>query len=143
LESEQTTRKSPPSNVAVLGAFYEAFNRWDLDAVVEFLRQDFEWRPAFGRGLMGTNAYVGRDGFRRYCADVLEDFSEYRVDVLTIEAVGRDNVLAAVRAAAVGRTSGVEVDRPFFMLYTFDAGLLVRGETFQERAEALRAAVGV
>ena len=140
---EQVGEDKRPTDVDLVNAFYEVFNSWKIDEAVEFLRDDFEWRPAFGRGLMGGNAYVGRDGFRRYCEDIREGFTQYRVDLRALESVGREQVLAHVRAAAIGRASGVGVDRDFWILYTLRDGQIARGETFDERAQALNRAVGI
>jgi ketosteroid isomerase-like protein len=139
LANSQETRAERPSNIPALEAFYKAFNRGDADAVVEFLDRDFEWSPAFGHNLLGSNFYVGHDGFRRYMADVAEVFEGYNVERLRVEELG-DAVLITGRATARGRSSGLAIGQEFTMMYVFREGLMIRGKTYRDHAEAVRAA---
>jgi ketosteroid isomerase-like protein len=131
------------SRVGVVATFYRAFNEEDFEAAAGYLSEDLEWRPAFGRSLMGANAYAGRHGFLRYCEDLRESFTTYRSELEDLEQVGHSQVLAHVRASGTGRTSGIEVDREFWILYELRDGLIAKGETFEGRIEALRSAAGV
>src|SRR5687768_11552908 len=88
------------TSVAVLTAFYDAFNRGNIAAAVELLDPQFEWRPAFGRALMGHNVYLGRDGFRTYYRDIQESLSEYRVELRGVEPI--EDELLLVRGSASG-----------------------------------------
>jgi ketosteroid isomerase-like protein len=125
------------SSVAVLTAFYEAFNRGNMDAAVEFLHPRFEWRPAFGRALMGHNVYRGRDGFKAYYRDIQDAFAEYRTDVEDLEAIDDELLLVHVRSSGVGRMSGATIARQFVIRYELGDGLIVRGQTFDDREQAL------
>ena len=126
------------TSVEVVAGFYEAFNRGDIDATLEFLHPRFEWRPAFGRALMGHNVYLGRDGFRSYYRDIGEAFSEYHVEPRYIERIDADIVIVHGSTSGTGRTSCAKLARTFVMRYELRDGLLVRGETFDNRDEALR-----
>jgi ketosteroid isomerase-like protein len=125
------------ASVAVLVAFYDAFNRGNMDAAVEFLHPQFEWRPAFGRALMGHNIYLGRDGFRTYYRDVQDSFVEYRVELRNVETIEDELLLLHVKSSGVGRMSGATIARRFVMRYELREGLIVRGQTFDSRDEAL------
>ena len=124
------------ASAEVVTAFYEAFNRGDVDAAVEFLDARFEWRPAFGRALMGDNVYHGRSGFDAYYRDISEAFADYRVDVDRIEQLEDDVVLVHGSASATGRTSEVSIARRFVIRYEVVDGLIVYGQTFTGRAQA-------
>ena len=125
------------ASVAVMAAFYEAFNGGDIDAAVEFLHPQFEWRPAFGRALMGHNVYLGRDGFRTYYRDIQDAFTGYRVELQAIEAIEDEVLLVHGSASGTGRMSGAAIARQFVMRYQLRDGLIVRGQTFRDRDEAV------
>jgi SnoaL-like domain len=66
-------------NVDALERAVEAFNRRDVDAVLEELDPEVEWRPLF-QVLLGGEAtiYWGREGYRDFIRDVFEVFDEIR-----------------------------------------------------------------
>jgi ketosteroid isomerase-like protein len=129
------------ANNAVLLAFYDAFNKGEIDRAVEFLAEDFDWRPAFGRSLLGDNHYSGRDGFRAYYRDIAEVFDRYAVEPMRMEAEG-DVVVLTNRSSAHARGSGLDIDQQFTIVYRFRDGLITHGRTFRDRDEALRHALG-
>ena len=126
------------ANVTALTQFYEAFNEGAIETAIGFLDAEFEWRPAFGRALMGDNVYIGHDGFRTYWRDVQDTFDGYRSELHGVEAVADDVLLAHVGASATGQLSGVSIARRFVIRYELRDGLIVRGRTFADRAEALQ-----
>jgi ketosteroid isomerase-like protein len=140
MTEDPLTRSAPVrSGVEVLEAFYDAFNRGNIDAALLWVDVEFEWFPAFGPGLLGSNVYVGHDGFRRYVADLADVFTDYRVDVLSFEEIG-NRVVVTNKTIAHGRTSGIAVDQGFTIVYTVRDGRIVHGKTYRDRAEALRVA---
>jgi uncharacterized protein len=66
-------------------------------------------------------------------------WSEFRVEAEDFIDAG-DKVVAIGRMRGRGRGSGVEVDGPVFMVWTFRNGSAVRQQWFSERTEALEAA---
>jgi ketosteroid isomerase-like protein len=130
------------AEIAVITSFYEAFNAAEIDSAVEFLSESFDWRPAFGRGLMGGNSYVGHEGFRRYFEDLRDAFATYTVELQGIERIKEGVWVATVRSIAHGYASGIDIDRGFAIVYEVRDGELVRGETFADPAGARRAAAG-
>ena len=117
--------------------FYKAFNERDVERALEYLDEHFDWRPAFGRGLLGSNAYVGRVGFQRYVADVAEVFDEYAVELLSIEQFG-ERVVVTNNTVGRSRRSGVSIDQRFTIVYRVRDGLIAAGRTYRERADADR-----
>lgn len=128
------------AEIAVITSFYEAFNAAEIDAAVEFLSEDFDWRPAFGRGLMGGNSYVGREGFRRYFEDISDAFATYSVELQGIERIKEGVWVVKVRSVAQGYASGIDIDRAFAIVYEVQNGQIVSGETFTDPTDARRAA---
>ncbi len=68
----------------------------------------------------------------------LEQFERVTIEAEQIEAVG-DTILVHVVQHGKYRTSGVEGDNQYFMLFTFRGRRIVRIETVMEEAEALEA----
>jgi ketosteroid isomerase-like protein len=125
------------ASVALVTAFYAAFNRGNMDAAVDFLHPQFEWRPAFGRALLGHNFYFGRDGFRSYYRDIHDTFVEYRVELRDVEPIEDELLLFHVSASGTGRRSGAKIASRFVIRYELRDGLIVRGQTFGDRDQAI------
>jgi ketosteroid isomerase-like protein len=66
-------------NVETIRRGYDAFNRGDLDAVVELMGPDFEWLPPQRSLTAGT--YQGPDAVRREIATWTEPFEDFRWEV--------------------------------------------------------------
>ena len=125
------------ANVEKVRAAIDAFNRRDLDAMIELAGDDFEYD--WSRSL-GPNAgvYRGTDGFFEFVSDQWAMFEDVRLDVH--EYIPRGNHVV-VTATVHGRgRQGVPVSATSAHLYTFEDGRLVRITLFQEREEALAAA---
>jgi ketosteroid isomerase-like protein len=69
----------------------------------------------------------------------LEQWDQATIEAKHLDAVG-DTVLAQVVQRSKGRTSGIEGDLSYFMLFTFRGGKIVRMETVLHEREALDAA---
>jgi ketosteroid isomerase-like protein len=109
------------------GDFRAGFEEVDQH-VVFVVSTDF---PTFG-------VFLGRDGVRDYMRDFLEQWERMAIEAKRIEAVG-DTVLASVVQHGKGRASGVVVDLPHFMLFTFRGRKIVRIESVMGESEALEA----
>ena len=129
------------ARVELIRRFFDAFNRKDIEAQLEPLGEDYEWRPAFtGGGLVEGSVYRGRDGYRRYWREQAETWAEIQLELDEVRELG-ECVLVLAHIHAVGRASGVEVDQPFAGIWRFDGDRLVAGRAYRTRDEALRAAV--
>jgi uncharacterized protein len=86
---------------------YEAWNRGDVDAVLELVHPDIEWQPGEDAPEAGENQ--GIEGFRGFIESWLDSFEELRIvpEELLVEG---DCVVATVRQRGRGRGSGVELD---------------------------------
>jgi len=123
-------------NVEVVREIYEGWASGDFSGGVAHLdehvvlvaRPDF---PEFG-------VFAGPSGIETYMRRFLEQFERVTIEAEQIEAVG-DTILVHVVQHGKYRTSGVEGDNQYFMLFTFRGRRIVRIETVMEEAEALEA----
>jgi ketosteroid isomerase-like protein len=83
----------------------------------------------------------GPDAISEYLIGFFEQFEpgSHTIRATQLRAVG-DTVIADVNQRATGRTSGIEGNLEFFMLFTFRGGKIVRLESVLNEAEALEAA---
>lgn len=125
--------------VATLRALYGAWNRQDLDAVVEQLAPDvlFELSGVFPDL---APAYHGRDGFREFWHQLVETFEELSIETQEILEWG-GRALVLFRFHARGR-DGLELERTFAHLVTIgENGLVTHVRGYADQDEA-RAALG-
>ena len=74
------------------------------------------------------------------CSEVLEQWSDYRIEAEELEDVGEDSVLAAGRQRGTGKLSGAEADYPIFILFEFRGDEVVDVYLEGTREAALEAA---
>ena len=84
-------------------------------------------------------AYHGHDGLRRFFRDWHEAWTNIEYDFEELIDAGDEHVIAVVTRRARGRASGVEVERPFALVWMLREGKVVRVVWFLSRAEALEA----
>jgi uncharacterized protein len=124
-------------NVELAKRGYDAFNRGDIDGVLELCADDVEWNDV---DLLDTPAVRGREAVRAYFRTVMEPWEEIRRDPEEIIDLGDDRVLALIRLSGRGRGSGIEVEILGGDLATWREGRIVRWMAYQDRARALEAA---
>ena len=126
-------------NLEIMRRFVEAFNRGGLDAVVDFLDPEIEYRedPRFPQ----AEVYRGRDAVVRQWREFGASFEGYRFEIEDHFGLD-DKVVVVLREVGRGAGSGVPVDRRTGWVNTLRAGKLVRMEIFLDPADALEA-VGV
>jgi ketosteroid isomerase-like protein len=82
---------------------------------------------------------VGPAGIGEYMRGFLDNWESYAVEARESQAIG-DLVLVDAVQRGVGKASGIAMEQPFFMLFTFRGGRIVRIESILERDQALEAA---
>jgi ketosteroid isomerase-like protein len=123
--------------IDTLRAFYEAFNRRDFDAALQYMDPEVEIHPGVA-GADVSSVYRGRDGVRRFFKTVTKGL-EVTVELKEIiEASDDDRVRMVVRWQNQGR-HGIELDFEFTDVYSFRDGLIVRGDGFVDKAGAVEA----
>jgi ketosteroid isomerase-like protein len=126
-------------NVEIVRELLEAFNRRDVDAIVERWPADAEWIPAISPGGLEGTTYVGPAGLRRWVAELAESWPTFEVIDPKLETIG-DRVLIVGRVHARGSASGVELDTPLAQLWELDDGMVRRVSAFASHEEAIAAA---
>ena len=126
-------------DVETLRQGYEAFARGDVEAVLERLDRDVDWRPAIAP-ILGVETVRGRDAVRDFLTrDLFDGFDEFRAEPLAYEDLG-DAVLVTVRYVGRGESSGLEIDQTFTTLYRLRDGKTVSMRDYSTRSEAVEAA---
>jgi ketosteroid isomerase-like protein len=126
-------------DVETLRQGYEAFARGDVEAVLERLDRDVDWRPAIAP-ILGVETVRGRDAVRDFLTrDLFDGFDEFRAEPLAYEDLG-DAVLVTVRYVGRGESSGLEIDQTFSTLYRLRDGKTVSMRDYSTRSEAVEAA---
>jgi ketosteroid isomerase-like protein len=131
------SRTSDSEKVAIIRRFSDAFNRLDIDSLIDGLDPEIElreWPTA-----PGAQVYHGHDGVRRALDTWFESWDWMRVEILELLEAD-DRVLVTAHQRARGKGSKVEVEIKSFNVYTFRDRKVVRIELHTERAAALEAA---
>ncbi|HEX2360092.1 MAG TPA: nuclear transport factor 2 family protein [Solirubrobacterales bacterium] len=123
-------------NVQVIRRLYRAMDARDIDTVIELAHPAVEWVPD---RRVGEGPVHGRDHVIRFFSDRAEMFEGTRTEIERILQSG-DQVLAFIRVTGHGTSSGAGFDVRIAHLWTLTEGLVVRGEGYGNRDEALKAA---
>jgi ketosteroid isomerase-like protein len=117
-----------------------AYNRRDLDALMEELDPDVEWHPALAVLLGGEQTvFRGYQGVLESIQEEDEALAMYQVEISEIRDLG--NSLLAIGCARVrGKESGVPTESPFCALCDYRDGKLIRLRTYLDLKEAHEAA---
>jgi ketosteroid isomerase-like protein len=125
-------------NVEVVRRVYEAAAHRDAPTVLEHYDPEVEL-DATRLGVTDSDVYHGHDGLQSLFREFAETFDEIEYSYEELIDAG-DQVISIVTRHARGRTSGVEVERPFALLWTLRDGKVVRVVWYLTREDALEAA---
>ena len=129
-------------NVETVRRIYEAALRRDAATVLALYDPGVELdasRIGVSMHPSGGDAYHGHDGLRDLFRDWHEAWGKIEYDYEELIDAGEE-VVAVVSRHARGRASGVEVERPFALLWTLRDGKVIRVVWYLTREEALEAA---
>ena len=119
-------------------AGYEAFNRDDIEFLVEHLDPEVEWvEPS---EVPGTRVFRGPDRVRRYLHSFHEVWEDFRLDPEELFVLDDRRVLVLARLTARGRESGAPVEAGIAHLWTIEDGKAVGMRVFLDRVDALQQA---
>jgi ketosteroid isomerase-like protein len=123
--------------VALAYQWREAFNRGDLDWMLEHSDEEVEFVPLRAKT---EGVFHGHDGVRRFWKDTLESFEVFQSgELFEVHDLG-DRVLWIGTIRVKGRGSGIETEVPTASIAAFRDGLLVHFKDYGDRDEALAAA---
>ena len=127
-------------NVEAIRRAVDAYNRRDLDALLEELDPEIEWHPLL-QVLLGGEAtvYRGHEGARELYRDLDEAFAESYSEQSEIRDLG-EQVVAIGRLGGRGRESGARTETTIVWLVEFRNGKAVRVREYLDPADALEAA---
>ena len=117
----------------------DAFNRRDIEAMLEQADENFEYDWTRSLGLY-ADVYRGPEGFKRFVDEQWSMFDDFRARSPRVDPA-RESRGRAVRPCTPAAATGVPVSANSAHLYTFEDGRIVRVAMYQERGEALAAAV--
>lgn len=127
-------------NIEAFNRGVAAINRRDVEALIEVLSPQIEWREVFHEMLGGqAEVYRGHDGVRRLLAQLYEPFDEIDAHYDDVRDLG-ERVLGLGRLRARGGGSGAEIESAVASLTEFENGRARRIRTFLDHREALEAA---
>jgi ketosteroid isomerase-like protein len=127
-------------NVETFRRGADAYNRGDVEALLELVHPDVEWHPLLPVLLGGkTTVYRGHEGVREIIRELDEAFVEIQNELLEVRDLG-EQVLGIGRLWGRGRESGVETETEVVWLAEFRDGKGVRMREYLDPKEALEAA---
>jgi ketosteroid isomerase-like protein len=100
----------PESHVEIVKIGLDAWNRRDIDAVIEILHHDAELIPM--RAVFEGTVYHGTGGFRTFLRDMGEEWENFRLEPDEFRELDDARVLVLGRLQGRGKASGVEFDTP-------------------------------
>jgi len=109
--------------------------------MVELMHEDVVFEPV-STELATREPYTGRDGMRRYLADLTRTWAEFRVTIHEYSAVG-DGVLARGRVYSRSASPAFIADNEIAFVWRLRDGGIVHGRAYTDPHEAeadLRAA---
>jgi len=127
-------------NVEAFKRAVEAYNRRDIDALLEEMDPEVEWHGGTETLFEGeARVYRGHAGLRQWVRDIDEALADTHLEFFEIGDLG-DRLVASGRFRARGKASGAETESPFGCLVDAKNGKAVRVLNFLDPKEALEAA---
>jgi ketosteroid isomerase-like protein len=124
-------------NVEIVRASFDAFNRGDLEGILDDLAPDYEFHPS-GRFMDTQQVYRGREEFADFWGTFQSAWEDIAISIERIEAID-DRVLTLGSFHGRGGGSGVDVHAESAWVHTINDGLVVHLRSFATWKEALEA----
>ena len=126
-----------PSRTDIAQRLFDAFNARDLDAALSLLAPEIVFEPVSGAVLNDGEPYRGKDGMRRYFADVQAHWRELTVEPVHLREAG-EAVVALGHASGAG-ASGALDGAPTTWVFKFHDGLVAHIQIFSDESLARQA----
>jgi ketosteroid isomerase-like protein len=121
------------SNIEVVRRGYEAMQRMDIDALLEMCDPEVTFVSLVGQ-LEGT-VYEGREGIRRFFADLLEVWDVWEPRPLRYEEAG-DAVLVTGTSLVRGTGSGLEMTVEWGQVFRLRDGKVLWSRMYSDLGQA-------
>jgi ketosteroid isomerase-like protein len=108
--------------IAIVSRGYEAWNRGDIESVLELVHPDFAWSDP--PEVVGTRGGVGRDDFRLYLRSLTQAWDGFRCEPVEFRVAG-DTLVVVVREGGRGKLSGAVVEHRLIHVWRFRDGQAV------------------
>jgi uncharacterized protein len=122
-------------NVELIRHIYAAMSAGNASAVIESVDTNVEWVPD---RRVGAAPIRGRESVLEFFTDRASMFGEFEAEIEQLFEQD-DQVLAFIRLTGSGAASGAPFEIRIAHLWTLREGVLVRGEGYGDRGEALEA----
>ncbi|MGH2981505.1 MAG: nuclear transport factor 2 family protein [Solirubrobacterales bacterium] len=116
----------------------DAWNRNDWEAMEASATPEIS--IVAPEGWPESGVFEGWPAVRRQYERLKGSWSDERIEVLALDPVGDDRVLAHLHWTGHGETSGLDLDLRTWGLNTLEDGRITRTEFFLDRDAAMRAA---
>jgi ketosteroid isomerase-like protein len=123
------------ANEEPVRAFADAVTAGDVEAAIELCHPEIEFHSVLA---VSGRAYRGHDGVRQYFEDVASAWSEWRVEVHSIEPAADGRVAIVMTMHVRGKESGAVLSARTDHVWTLKDGRLLRNQPFRVPGEALR-----
>jgi ketosteroid isomerase-like protein len=128
----------PAENVEIVKRGFEAFDQGGVEALLEFVHEDFEATTPPGLA-SEPDTYRGHEGVRRYFDSFYEAMDDIRWEPHSFQEVG-DKVVVEFTLYARGKSTGLEFGQPAVQVWTLRDGKGIGLELYPTLEEALAAA---
>jgi ketosteroid isomerase-like protein len=115
---------------------FEAFGRGDIEGVVELCDPDITVRDPQRTG----TTFRGPDGLRNFFAEWMENWEEYRSELVEFTELGGE-ILVRAHQTGKGKLSGIEINQDVFVIVRLRDGKFVEYRIYATREDAV-ASVG-
>jgi ketosteroid isomerase-like protein len=127
-------------NVEVFKRGADAYNRRDVEALLQDLDPEVEWHSALLIPFGGeATVSRGHDGVREVMSDVFDALAEIHLEYSDIRDLG-ERIVGIGRISTRGKQSGAVTDMAFGTVADMKNGKAVRIWTYLDPQEALEAA---
>ncbi len=126
-------------NVETVETAIEAFNRRDVNALVDISDDELEIVSVLTAANLGGSMYRTLEAWTSYFAAMDETWQEWQLEDFRLFDAGDDGVACLCRMIGKGRQSGVPVERPTGIVFQFRQGRLWCIRSYLDPGDAMEA----
>ena len=124
-------------NVELVRKLFEVYNERSFEENADLIDPEMDWDMSRVELPDGTS-YTGPEEFRHFIEAWEEGFASESMEAQEIIDAG-DSIIVVVHHRGRGRSSGIEVEQHFAMVWTLRDGRAVRMALYPTREQALAA----